>query len=86
MSSLIQRLRSMRESAIESDNAERPYDSPSARCVFVDMRPVEFHSTLREAEKALEMAHVLSRVANSTMDYVIELKEENETLKRERRD
>lgn len=54
MNDLIERLRSVEWE--EADDCGRMPDDPTAKCVFVDMRPADFRALLSEAADALEAA------------------------------
>lgn len=54
MRDLIERLRAVKWEV--ADDGDRTPDDPTAKCVFVDMRPDEFEALLREAADALESA------------------------------
>ena len=46
-----------------TNDGERMPDDPARKCVFVDMRPSEFRTLLREAADALESAQMGLRYA-----------------------
>ena len=54
MNDLIERLRAVKWEV--ADDGDRTPDDPTAKCVFVDMRPGDFHELLREAAAALAAA------------------------------
>lgn len=53
MDELIRKLEAMLDNAEETDDGERMSDDPDLRCVFVDMRPDDFHDLIVQAAAEL---------------------------------